>query len=214
MRLSAMVASRTVKIPRQTLQGVSRWIKNRRRGAPPPDPEALKFEFFSSGTNYYVAARWAALAGLMPVYGNLFHHAVEMYLKGALIEKGFTVAQLTRLGHNLRRLWKQFKKHYEDGTLPHFDKLVRGLDMFETIRYPDKIKGMTMGISIGAGEQTKVWTKKPLPHYEVNLAGMDQLVRAIVEKTGVNPHALMHRLLNQQARGTLLQDNPEGGFWV
>jgi hypothetical protein len=87
--------------------------------------------------------------------------------------------------------------------------------MFEKIRYPDKIgKGMTMGISIGAGEQNKVWTAKPLPHYEVNLAAIDQMVRAIVQRTTVNPSALMHRLLRQEARDTVWRDNPEAGFWV
>jgi hypothetical protein len=56
--------------------------------------------------NHYVVGRWATLAGLMPAYGNQFHLAVEMYLKGALVEKGFAPDQLRRFGHNLKRLWK------------------------------------------------------------------------------------------------------------
>ncbi len=189
------------------------WIQKRWHGAHPPNPEDLTFDFFRYGTHHYVSARWSTLAGLMFVYGNQFHHAVEMYLKGALLEKGFTLARLTRFRHNLRRLWKLFKKHYDDGTLSQFDKLIRQLDKFEEIRYPGKIRAMTLGISIGAGERTKVKTKKPLPHYEVNLAEMDQLVRVIVEKMNVNPRALMPSL-RQEARNTLRQDNPETGFWV
>ena len=204
-----------MKTPRQILQGVLHWIKTRWHTTSPPDLEGLKFEFYSTGMNHYVAARWATLAGLMPAYGNQFHLAVEMYLKGALVEKGFAPDRLRHFGHNLKRLWKAFKRHYDDGTLAQFDQLVQELDRFEKIRYPDQIgKGMTMGISIGAGEQTKVWTAKPLPHYEVNLAAIDGLVRAIVQRTSVNPTALMHRLLRPEAKDALSRHNPEAGFWA
>ena len=37
-------------------------------------------------TPYYVAGRLAARVGLVPVYGNLLHHAVEMYLKTELVK--------------------------------------------------------------------------------------------------------------------------------
>jgi hypothetical protein len=210
-----MVASSNVKTPRQMLQRVLHWIKTRWSTTPTPDPEGLKFEFYSTAMNHYVVGRWATLAGVMPAYGNEFHLAVEMYLKGALVEKGFAPDHLRRFGHNLKRLWKAFKKHYDDGTLAQFDQLIQQLDRFEKIRYPDQIrKGLTMGISIGAGEQNKVWTAKPLPHYEVNLAEMDRLVRAIVEKASVNPRALMHRLLRQEVKDTLSRHNPEAGFWA
>jgi hypothetical protein len=40
-------------------------------------------ELMKLGVQYYVAARSAALVGatLMPVCGNLYHHALEMFLK-------------------------------------------------------------------------------------------------------------------------------------
>jgi hypothetical protein len=92
--------------------------------------------------------------------------------------------------------------------------LIRRLDKFEKTRYPDQSgKGMTMGISIEAGEQTTVQTPKPVPHYEVNPAAIDGLVRAIVQKTTVNPKALKHRLLRQEVKDTLSRHNPEAGFW-
>lgn len=50
---------------------------------------------------------------------------------------------------------------------------------------------------------------KPLPHYEVNLAEMNRLVRAVVEKTSVNPRALMHRLLTG-TEGRPLSRQPRG----
>ena len=52
--------------------------------------EADKIETVRGGlsdraTQYYVAGRLAARTKLVPVYGNLFHHAVEMFLKTALL---------------------------------------------------------------------------------------------------------------------------------
>jgi len=38
--------------------------------------------------NYYVAARFTALAGHVPPCGNLMHHAIELLLKCALIKSG------------------------------------------------------------------------------------------------------------------------------
>ncbi len=61
--LPAMAASPDVKTPRQVLQGVLLWIKERWHSAPPPDPEALKFEFYSSGTNHAVRTALSIRAG-------------------------------------------------------------------------------------------------------------------------------------------------------
>ena len=48
--------------------------------------EDFKSWFCGLGTQYYIAGRQAAMARLIPVYGNLLHHAVEMFLKGALVD--------------------------------------------------------------------------------------------------------------------------------
>ena len=40
--------------------------------------------FFDSAMQYYVAGRGAFFAKLTPVAANLLHHAVEMFLKGAI----------------------------------------------------------------------------------------------------------------------------------
>src|SRR5439155_19066176 len=47
--------------------------------------ETIKGRFCDWATQYYVVGRMAARAGFLPVYGNLLHHAVEMYVKAALI---------------------------------------------------------------------------------------------------------------------------------
>jgi hypothetical protein len=48
------------------------------------DKDALLEEYFSAAIQYHISARFAAIAGFIPVSGNLAHHAVEMYLKGYL----------------------------------------------------------------------------------------------------------------------------------
>ena len=50
-----------------------------------PTDNDVKYRFCDLATQYYIAGRLAARAAQAPVYGNLLHHAVEMYLKGALV---------------------------------------------------------------------------------------------------------------------------------
>ena len=58
--------------------------------------------------SYYVSARMAYFARAIPVAGNLFHHAVEMLLKGYLC-RTLDDRGRWRLKHNLRRTWRRFK---------------------------------------------------------------------------------------------------------
>jgi len=48
--------------------------------------------FVGNACQYYAAARFAVHAGCIPVCGNLFHHAVEMLLKGGLAKKTEAIA--------------------------------------------------------------------------------------------------------------------------
>ena len=66
--------------------------------------------FLKLGIQYYTAARWAALAKLMPVCGNLYHHAIEMFLK-ARLSQNYTLEQLSHhhFSHKLDKLWDTFK---------------------------------------------------------------------------------------------------------
>jgi hypothetical protein len=41
-------------------------------------------QFFTYGSQYYISGPHATFAGLTPIVGNRFHHAVGMFLKGAL----------------------------------------------------------------------------------------------------------------------------------
>ena len=62
-------------------------------------------QFVAAGVQYYIAARGAALAGLMPVSGNLFHHAFEMLLKAGIITKnGLKLSDVLLILSNWQRV--------------------------------------------------------------------------------------------------------------
>jgi hypothetical protein len=105
--------------------------------------------FFKIGCQYYVAGRFAAFAWFHPVVGNLFHHAIEMYLKGALSEKR-SLSDLRKLSHNLPVIWKVFKVEANDSALDRFDATIAGLHDYEELRYPDSVmvRGMESTINI------------------------------------------------------------------
>jgi hypothetical protein len=101
-------------------------------------PEQAQHLFFSGGTQYYIAGRYAALAGLAPVAGNLMHHAIEHFMKGGLVEtKSLKELAKRALGHNLPEIWKAFKAQANGRNLSRFDDIISKLHDFEYIRYPD-----------------------------------------------------------------------------
>ena len=169
--------------------------------------------FFSTATQYYVSGRYAVLAGLSPVAGNLLHHAVEMYLKGTL-SKLMTLDQLKTLGHSLPEAWKCFKAQVAAPGLDTFDVLMSSLQAFEELRYPDSVlsKGMsvTIGVSRVAGASTK-GPARPEPEYEVYLEDVDTLVDKIFATSSVNPGFFLARL-NTRARTYLEEANVHS--WV
>ncbi len=158
--------------------------------------------FFELANQYYVAGRAAAIAGLAPVYGNLLHHAVEMYLKAA-IARTLSLHALKGIGHQLESLWRAFKKAEGTARLEQFDATITALEAFEEIRYPDKalqtgilsdVMGPSQhgsGILVGGSSQ-----RKP-PTYRVRVAEVDQLVierlwPALGVRDGFVPTTLVH----------------------
>jgi hypothetical protein len=107
-------------------------------------------EFIKTAGQYYVAGRYSAFAGFIPTTGNLFHHAIEMFLKGGLSKTGITLADLKKLSHDLPKIWETFKRTFKDQSLDRFDHVIASLHRFEDIRYPDLIvqKGMNAKIEI------------------------------------------------------------------
>jgi hypothetical protein len=96
---------------------------------------AFDWRLAQAGSDYYLAARFAMKAQRF-VSGNLFHVAVEMFLKSGLAKKGHTEFELEQWRHNLKKLWRRFKAAYSNPALARHDATVSSLDKFEDIRYP------------------------------------------------------------------------------
>ena len=170
--------------------------------------------FFSTATQYYVAGRYAALAGLAPVVGNLLHHAVEMYLKGTL-SKSKTLAELKKLGHYLPSIWTEFKAQVKDPALDQFDGVVSALHSFEELRYPDSLlaKGMMCTVSIkklppatGGGG-----SGRPEPKYDLCLEEIDELMGKVFAVASVNPKFFTGGF-KKAARQYLTEENAVSGL--
>ena len=169
--------------------------------------------FFSNGTQYYIAGRFAAFAGLSPVVGNLLHHALEMYLKGRL-SKTKTLSELKNLSHNLPRIWGDFKAQFRPPALAQFEGVVTALHAFEELRYPDSVlaKGMSCTISIQRPSATVGPTVigVAVPHYDLCLEDIDKLVATVFKVVPVNPN-FFTGWLNGAAKQWLKEENAESG---
>ena len=103
--------------------------------------DRAELNFGDLGVQYYVSARCAAQAGLIPVCGNLFHHAVEMLLKARLSQK-HSLEELGHkpFGHRLPALWTAFKAEFSTIDLGAFDLVIGGKDQVR--RVPVSIASM------------------------------------------------------------------------
>lgn len=164
--------------------------------------------FFDRSIQYYAAGRFAFLAGLNPVAGNMLHHAIEMCLKGALSKKGASLDQLRKLGHDLPRVWDEFKRLASDPSLARFDAAISELNKYEELRYPDVMldKGMLSGFELKRGHATHVGGSAATPpRYTLCLEDVDELM-SLVFKEHVNP-SFFTGGLKKEAKRFLSEEN-------
>ena len=140
--------------------------------------ERLASNFFNLATQYYVSARAATHAGLLPVPGNLFHHAIELFLKGDLCNSISADDLKKKLGHHLPLLWDAFTSRHPAEDFSAFAPCIAALDAFEDIRYPDEIvaKGMYSTISIGPFTPHIETPGVPPPGYHIVVQDLDAFI--------------------------------------
>ncbi len=177
----------------------------------PKTAERDSHHYFGLGTQYYFSARAATFAGCFPIAGNLFHHAVEMFLKGVLVQQ-LSRARLKSYGHNLKRLWKVYKNSNPTVDPLVHDSCVRDLHKFERIRYPDLLtdKGMFGTISVSRpSAPPSMWSADgaTLPAYHLVVNDVDQLVRVIFDTASINPEGYFDRV-GIEWRALIHRDNP------
>jgi hypothetical protein len=180
-----------------------------RKPKPAAEVEDLRVLYLTTALQYHIAARYTAFAGFVPVCGVLFHHAIEMYLKGRLCLK-LDEFQLRGLGHRLKKAWKKFKQEMSDGTLDQFDRVISGLDRHELIRYPEMIasRGMIGLIQFKPATTSGVRgvATSPQPQFTIVVDDLDALAKTILDKSGVNPRFFTAGL-NVNATSFLTRDN-------
>jgi hypothetical protein len=176
-------------------------------------------------TQYYVAGRLAARAGLVPVYGNLLHHAVEMYLKTALagllepeVDGEDGVVQLRAYGHDLQKLWQRYKSEQADAELDRFDPTIHALHEFEELRYPDKIPhdAIAMRITWKPEHAAKSHSVTPAHQYEVIISEVDGLIIEILDRASQDPSFLITDTVignSSRRRAALVFQNPHAARW-
>jgi len=171
-------------------------------------------EFFKTAGQYYVAGRYAALAGFIPTTGNLLHHAVEMYLKGGLSKNGRSLTDLKKLNHNLPNIWTKFKETFNDPALNQFDDVISSLHRFEDIRYPDLIVAKGMLTTIDITRQGRVVQPAGRePRYELCLEEIDELVGQLFTTASANPAAFLSmRFGKAEATHYLKEQNTVGSL--
>jgi hypothetical protein len=166
--------------------------------------------FMDRGVQYYVAARSAAWAGLLPVCGNLYHHSVEMFLKGSLSQTQ-SLNTLKNLSHKLIHIWEAFKAEFPSSAgLQQFDAAIADIAEFEEIRYPDKIlkNGAQMLVDWGSGPSQPAQMRTPSPKlYKLNANDMDRLISEIFVAASKNP-LFFTSGLKPDVQEMLARDNP------
>ena len=178
-----------------------------------PDAER---HFLEGAVQYYVAARSAALARLIPVTGNLYHHSLEMSFK-ARLSQTHSLKTLSRrpFGHDLGELWKAFKADFPATDFSRYDATVSALDQFERIRFPDNIINEGAEMLIAWDTRFKMGSSlnsPPTRRYELDILGIDRLVDDIFTACSRNPAFFMAGM-SEYAREAITRQNPVSDRW-
>ena len=140
----------------------------------------------------------------MPVTGNLYHHAIEFFLKGHLCRVVSDKDLKSKYGHKLVDIWNRFKSEVNDPTFDQFDQCIAELDKFDIIRYPDEVlrHGMQGGIRFEKynpnASRTSPWPQ--LPTYELSVDELDELVLAVYAATSVNPGFISAQFIHHEEK--------------
>jgi hypothetical protein len=179
------------------------------RAAPTENKEDLRGHYFDTATQYYVSARYAYFAHAIPTAGNLFHHAIEMYLKGCLVGT-HNEAERRRLGHNLDRIWRRLKRQIGEQSLSRFDATIADLNAFEDLRYPEKVRGRPIHFElVRPPTETSGSRLKTTGQFQLFLNEIDHLVSVLFHQATLNPKFFTVSL-SASGRALLTKDNPTG----
>lgn len=179
-----------------------------------PAPIDVRIHFAQLSVQYFIAGRSAAFQQLIPILGNLLHHAVEMALKAHLAQS-LTLKQLVAYRHNLPRLWNAFKASVPGTDYSHLDGPIEALHRYESLRYPDSVleHGALMELSL-LREHVGPVTPSPggIPKYSIVLEDIDETMAVIFKSASLNP-TFITGSATQEARQALTRNNRFAHGW-
>jgi hypothetical protein len=148
--------------------------------AKPSREEKMSDTFFIMGAQYFALAEYCADAFYLPVAVTLFHHAIEMLLKG-ILARSKSSKELKALGHDLVALWQEFKGMAADPKLNRYDPTIMRLNDMELLRYPDTIvdKGFVLNVGRGTVGPMQMPGTEELPQYFVDVLPLEEIAVAI-----------------------------------
>ncbi len=155
----------------------------------PTRDEKMRDAFLVLGAQYFAHARYSSEHFYLPVSATLFHHAIEMLLKGYLCATKST-RELRNIGHDLNGLWQEFKKGVNNPSHSQFDTAIGQLDRVELLRYPDSMvdDGFALHVSIGRPAAPIIFPgMELLPRYTVQVSELDAIAAAIFDACQVPP---------------------------
>lgn len=169
--------------------------------------ERFQHEYLKIALQYYVAGRSAIFSFLIPVAGNLFHHAIEMFLKFLLLTKYSPKQLRDKYGHDLGKLWRKYKLTQEEKSLNKFNSLIKKLNKMEDLRYPNN-KGYAFYID--TRKKNYSYSKGPqsikLEEYRLNLEQIDEFIFTILNSK-VNPNWIKASLIHGDSRTQYEREN-------
>jgi hypothetical protein len=149
--------------------------------------DKLRDAFLVLGSQYYALARYCAENFYLPITATLFHHAIEMLLKGYLT-KYKTSKELKTVRHNLVALWEIYKDNSTEESLSRFDYTITQLDRVELLRYPDSMvdDGFILNVSLNPHQPTTEFPNpNKLPQYSVQVLKLDEIAATIYKSCQV-----------------------------
>jgi hypothetical protein len=158
------------------------------------------------GLDYYVAGRFSIAHRSMAVGASILHHAVEMLLKACLakddpIETIRKYGYRESYGHNLARLWQEFRARNQLPLSTEFDATIESLHDFELIRYPDKMirEGAQIRMDIfDVDNPPSTNAQMPEKLYALKLPPVERLIGLLFAASEMNPVNFLPRLENDQ----------------
>jgi len=144
--------------------------------------------FMEAGLEYLISGRFAIANRMIAIAGNLYHHGIEYILKSYLLNT-MSVADIRLLGHNLVNIWNKTKSNMPNIELNKFDSIIQRLNLFERIRYPDRIIREGAIISFSMTKTPAFKQLNPdvnIPVYELSVEEIEELVSFLIAISRIN----------------------------